>query len=67
MTSTDLSRHSIAESLLQLTPQDSRLSLDFTNSDLCKAIGLMIPFWRRHHHQLDIRQVARHTFDQAQQ
>ena len=50
-----------AESLLQLPPQDPRQSLDFTNTDLCKAICLMIPFWRRHQHQLDTCQVARST------
>ena len=37
-----------AESLLQLTPQVPRLSLDFTNINLCKAIRLMILFWRLH-------------------
>ena len=56
-----------AESLLQLIPQDPRLSLDFTNTDLCEAIRRMIAFRRRHQHQLNTRQVARHTFDQAQQ
>ena len=31
--------HSTAESLLQLTPQDPRLSLDFTNTECLGAKG----------------------------
>ena len=57
----------MAESLLQLTPQDYRLSLDFTNTDVREAICRMIAFWTRHLHQLNTRQVVHHTFDQAQQ
>ena len=56
----------IAESL-QLTPQDSCLSLDLTNTDLRESSCRMIAFWRRHQHQLNFRSVAHHAFDQAQQ
>ena len=51
----------IAESLLQLIPQDSCLSLDSTNTDLREAICRVITFWRRDQHQLNTRQVARLT------
>ena len=57
----------IAESLLQLTPRDSCLSLAFTNTDPRESICRMIAFWRRHQHQLNSRSLAHHAFDQAQQ